>query len=95
MNGLRIVGNNIEELTNEALSHIWRFKDYHKNKIQDELLLLGFSTISHHDTYAPNGTITIIHDAFNFFSIADLDLSGMDFHKRIREFRILRNNIVD
>lgn len=95
INGLRIVGSDIKELTEEALKHIWRYKDYHKNKIPDELLLLGYSTISHHDTYAPNGTITIIHDKLNFFTNADLDLSGMDFYKKIKEYRIYRNNIED
>lgn len=93
INGLRIIGNNISELTEEALKYIWRNKDYYSKSIPTDLQIFGYSTISHFSTHSPNGIITIIHDEYDFFSNDDLRLSGSDLYKKITQYRLYKEDI--
>lgn len=94
-NGLRILGDNLDEITKEALKYIWRNKEYYEEAIPDEINLFGYCTVPHWNVSAPSGTITVIHDPYNFFNAEDIKLSGRDLYKKLSKYRIYRNNTED
>ena len=93
--GLRIIGDNIEEITKEALKYIWRDTQYYQQTIPGELRLLGYSTVPHWNVSSPNGIITVIYDPYKFFNVEDIKMTGRDLYKKLSKYRDYRKNIKD
>lgn len=94
-NGLRILGDNLDEITKEALKYIWRDKEYYEETIPDEILLFGYSTVPHWNVSSPNGVLTIILNKDKFFNSEDIRLSGRELYRKLKEYRVYLNNLID